>query len=82
MWLSLLVRKALILVAVVLAPLAFSGASWDATRGWVSKWAMFVIALALSKLVLVVILLVAITQSPRPSRRTSPRSRTRSPASY
>lgn len=65
-WLSLLVRKALILVAVVLAPLAFSGASWDATRGWVSKWAMFVIALALSKLVLVVILLVAITQVSAP----------------
>lgn len=33
-WLSLLVRKALLLVAVVFAPLAFSGASWDAARGW------------------------------------------------
>ena len=31
-WLSLLVRKALLLVAVVFAPLAFSGASWDASR--------------------------------------------------
>src|SRR5699024_10270513 len=53
-WLSLLVRKALLLVAIVLAPLAFSGASWDATRGWIGKWAMFVIALICSKLVLVV----------------------------
>lgn len=65
-WLSLLVRKALLLLAVVLAPFAFSGASWDATRGWISKWAMFVIALILSKLVLVVILLVAVTQVSAP----------------
>lgn len=65
-WLSLLVRKALLLVAVVLAPFAFSGASWDATRGWISKWAMFVLALVLSKLVLVVILLVAVTQVSAP----------------
>lgn len=65
-WLSLLVRKALLLVAIVLAPLAFSGASWDAARGWVSKWAMFVIALIVSKLVLVVMFLVAITQVSAP----------------
>ena len=65
-WLSLLVRKALLLVAIVLAPLAFSGASWDATRGWIGKWAMFVIALIVSKLVLVVMFLVAITQVSAP----------------
>jgi len=65
-WLSLLVRKALLLVAIVFAPLAFSGASWDATRGWISKWAMFVIALICSKLVLVVMFLVAITQVSAP----------------
>ncbi|WP_035766772.1 conjugal transfer protein TrbL [Arthrobacter sp. TB 23] len=65
-WFSLLVRKALLLVAIVLAPLAFSGASWDATRGWISKWAMFVIALICSKLVLVVMFLVAITQVSAP----------------
>ncbi|WGP07811.1 hypothetical protein QFE97_08600 [Bacillus subtilis] len=65
-WLSLLVRKALLLVAIVLAPLAFSGASWDATRGWIGKWAMFVIALICSKLVLVVMFLVAITQVSAP----------------
>lgn len=65
-WLSLLVRKALLLVAIVFAPLAFSGASWDATRGWISKWAMFVIALIASKLVLVVMFLVAITQVSAP----------------
>ncbi|MEL5990270.1 conjugal transfer protein TrbL [Microbacterium phosphatis] len=65
-WLSLLIRKALLLIAVVLAPFAFSGASWDATRGWISKWAMFVVALILSKLVLVIILLVAVTQVSAP----------------
>ncbi len=65
-WLSLLVRKALLLVAIVLAPLAFSGASWDASRGWIGKWAMFVVALICSKLVLVVMFLVAITQVSAP----------------
>lgn len=65
-WLSLLIRKALLLVAIVLAPLAFSGSSWDASRGWVSKWAMFVIALIASKLVLVVMFLIAITQVATP----------------
>lgn len=65
-WLSLLIRKALILVAIALAPLAFSGAAWEATRGWIGKWAMFVIALIVSKLVLVVIFLVAISQLSAP----------------
>ena len=65
-WLSLLVRKALLLVAIVLAPLAFSGSSWDAARGWIGKWSMFVIALIVSKLVLVVMFLVAITQISAP----------------
>jgi len=65
-WLSLLVRKALLLVAIVFAPLAFSGASWDASRGWIGKWAMFVVALICSKLVLVVMFLVAITQVSAP----------------
>ncbi|SNU02553.1 DNA processing protein [Ruaniaceae bacterium KH17] len=65
-WLSLLVRKALLLVSIVFAPLAFSGASWDASRGWIGKWAMFVVALICSKLVLVVMFLVAITQVSAP----------------
>lgn len=65
-WFSLLIRKALLLVAVVFGPIALAGASWDATKGWVSKWATFVIALVLSKLVLVVIFLVAIAQVSAP----------------
>jgi len=65
-WFSLLIRKALLLVAVVLGPIALAGASWDATKGWFSKWVTFVIALVLSKLVLVVIFLVAIAQVSAP----------------
>jgi hypothetical protein len=65
-WFSLLIRKALLLVGVVLAPIAFAGASWDATKGWMGKWAAFVIALIISKLVLVVIFLLAITQIATP----------------
>lgn len=65
-WFSLLIRKALLLVAIVFGPIALAGATWDATKGWFSKWATFVIALILSKLVLVVIFLVAIAQVSAP----------------
>lgn len=65
-WFTLLIRKALILVTVVLAPLALSGASWDATKGWIGKWATFLIALIVSKLVLVIVFLVAVTQIATP----------------
>jgi type IV secretion system protein TrbL len=65
-WFSLLIRKALLLVAVVLAPIALSGQSWDHARGWFTKWASFVIALIVSKLVVVVIFLVAINQMNAP----------------
>lgn len=65
-WFSLLIRKALLLVGVALAPIAFAGASWDATHGWIGKWAAFVIALIVSKLVLAVIFLLAITQIATP----------------
>jgi type IV secretion system protein TrbL len=65
-WFSLLIRKALLLVAVVLAPVALSGQSWDHARGWFTKWASFVVALIVSKLVVVVIFLVAINQMNAP----------------
>lgn len=65
-WLSLLIRKALLLIAIVFAPVALAGASWDQTRGWVSKWAAFVLALVLSKVVLVVIFLLATAQVSAP----------------
>ena len=65
-WISLLVRKALLLIAIVFAPIALAGASWDHTRGWVSKWASFVIAMILSKVVVVVIFLLATAQVSAP----------------
>ncbi|MBM7510235.1 hypothetical protein JOE61_004049 [Nocardioides salarius] len=65
-WISLLVRKALLLIAIVFAPIALAGSSWDHTRSWVSRWASFVIALILSKVVLVVIFLLATAQVSAP----------------
>lgn len=65
-WISLLVRSALILVAIALGPLALAGATWDATRGWVTKWATFVVALIVSKLVMVLIFLIATEQMSAP----------------
>ncbi|EGD44016.1 hypothetical protein NBCG_01604 [Nocardioidaceae bacterium Broad-1] len=65
-WLSLLVRKALLLIAVVFAPLALAGSSWDRTRAWVGRWASFVVAMILSKVVMVVIFLIATTQVSAP----------------
>ena len=65
-WISLLTRKALLLIAIVFAPIALAGSSWDHTRAWASKWATFVIALIISKVVLVVIFLLATAQVSAP----------------
>ena len=65
-WISLLIRKALLLIAIVFAPIALAGSSWDHTRGWVARWATFVIAMILSKVVLVVIFLLATAQVSAP----------------
>ncbi|EON23710.1 hypothetical protein CF8_2372 [Nocardioides sp. CF8] len=65
-WTSLLIRKALLLIAIVFAPIALAGSSWDHTRSWVSRWATFVIAMILSKVVLVVIFLLATAQVSAP----------------
>ncbi len=65
-WISLLVRKALLLIVIVFAPIAFAGATWDHTRTWASKWASFVVALIVSKVVIVVIFLLATAQVSAP----------------
>ncbi|MFC8682356.1 conjugal transfer protein TrbL [Microbacterium ureisolvens] len=65
-WFSLLIRKALLLVAIVFAPIALAGFSWNAARGWFGKWVAFVVALVFSKLVLVVLFLVAVNQTAAP----------------
>lgn len=66
LWFSLLIRKALLLVAIVLGPTALAGLTWEASRGWFGKWATFVVALIASKLVVTVIFLVALTQVATP----------------
>jgi type IV secretion system protein TrbL len=65
-WMSLLVRKALLLVAIVFAPIALAGSTWDHTRQWAGRWATFVIALIVSKVVVVVIFLLATAQVSAP----------------
>jgi type IV secretion system protein TrbL len=63
---SLLIRKALLLATIALGPLAMAGQSWEVTRGWFGKWAMFVLALILSKFVVVVVLLVGVAEAGAP----------------
>lgn len=57
---TLLVRQALIVVAVVLAPLAIAGGAARITSGWVVRWVQVVLALILSKLAIVVVFVVAV----------------------
>ena len=57
-WAALLVRKALIVVSAVFAPLAFAGSLADITVSWTRKWIEVMAALVLSKLVLVIIFIV------------------------
>ena len=57
---TLLVRKALLVVAVVVAPLAFAGGTARLTSGWVRRWVQVTLALVLSKLAIVVVFVVAV----------------------
>jgi type IV secretion system protein TrbL len=60
-WAAMMTRKMMILIAAVLAPLAFSGATADITRSWVRRWVEFVAAMIVSKLLLVIILSVGVS---------------------
>ena len=55
-WVAMMVRKMLLIICAVLAPLAFAGATADITRSWVRKWVEFVAAMIAAKLLLVLIL--------------------------
>ena len=66
LWFSLLIRKALLLVAIVFGPVALAGLTWESAHGWFGKWLTFVVAMIVSKLVVVVIFLIAITQIASP----------------
>lgn len=60
-WCALMIRKMLIVVAAVFAPIAFSGATADITKGWLRRWIEFTVALIFSKLILVVIFLIGLS---------------------
>jgi len=60
-WAAMMIRKLVLLIAAVLAPLAFAGATADITRAWVRRWIEFVAAMVVSKLLLVIILSIGIT---------------------
>ncbi|MFC7597590.1 hypothetical protein ACFQU3_19915 [Terrabacter sp. GCM10028922] len=55
-WFAMMIRKMLLIISAVMAPIAFAGATAELTRSWVRKWIEFVCAMAVSKLVLVLIL--------------------------
>lgn len=60
-WAAMMVRKMVLVIAAVLAPLAFAGATADITRAWVRRWIEFVCAMVVSKLLLVIILSIGLT---------------------
>ena len=58
LWAVLLFRKAAVLLVAVFAPVAFAGAIWDQTRGWMHRWIEAMAALVLCKIVIVVVFVV------------------------
>jgi type IV secretion system protein TrbL len=58
-WAVFLLRKAMIVIAAVFAPIAFGGAASDGTRSWVRKWIEFTVAMVFSKLAMVIIFVIA-----------------------
>jgi type IV secretion system protein TrbL len=57
-WVALMIRKLLIIVSAVFAPLAFSGATARVTTGWIRKWIEMMVALIFSKLILIFIFII------------------------
>ena len=60
-WVALMIRKMLIIISAVFAPVAFSGASSDISRSWVRRWIEFTVALVFSKLILVIIFMIGLS---------------------
>jgi type IV secretion system protein TrbL len=60
-WVALMIRKMLIIVSAVFAPIAFSGSASDISRSWVRRWIEFTVALVFSKLILVIIFMIGLT---------------------
>lgn len=59
-WGAMMVRKLLIIVAAVFAPLAFAGATADISTSWVRRWIEMMVALIVSKLILVIIFVIGL----------------------
>lgn len=59
-WVALMVRKLLLIITAVFAPIAFGGSPFDPTSRWVRRWIEFTAALVFSKLVLVLILAIGV----------------------
>ncbi len=59
-WAALMIRKLLIVVAAVFAPIAFAGSLSDITTAWVRRWIETMVALVFSKLVLVIIFAIGL----------------------
>ena len=60
-WVALMIRKMLIIISAVFAPVAFSGASSDISRSWVRRWIEFTVALVFSKLILVITFMIGLS---------------------
>jgi hypothetical protein len=58
-WLELLIRSAAIYVAVLFLPLALAGMVWPATSHWIKRLTHLLVAVILSKFVIVAILALA-----------------------
>jgi len=59
-WFALVVRKMLIIITAIFAPLAFAGGVSDLSRGWVRKWLEAMLALVFSKLILILIFIIGL----------------------
>ena len=59
-WFALVVRKMLIIITAIFAPLAFVGGVADLSRGWVRKWLEAMAALVFAKLILIIIFVIGL----------------------
>ena len=59
-WFALVIRKMLIIITAIFAPLAFAGGVADVSRGWVRKWLEAMLALVFSKLILILIFVIGL----------------------
>ena len=58
--LPIFIRKMLIIITAIFAPIAFAGGVADFSRGWVRKWLEGMLALVFSKLILIIIFVIGL----------------------